>query len=87
MVFLNLTGDNLAGAIETAHGSNASVWINAGLIGSAEVAGLRAAGLDLTAVSYWIEPLDRVDIEDMVGTIRQHHPRPMILVEWPDPTG
>jgi hypothetical protein len=85
VVLLILAGFNLADVLETARGSNTPVWINAGLIGSDEVAGLRAAGLDLTTILHWIDPFDRADIDDMVSTMRQHHPRRMIVVEWPDP--
>ena len=85
MVLLILVGVNLADVLETARGSNTPVWVNAGLIGSDEVAVLRGAGLALTTISHWIDPFDRADIDDMVTTMREHHPREMIVVEWPEP--
>jgi len=83
MVFLILTGLNLADAIATARRSGSPVWINADVMGAGEVAQLRADGLDLTTISQWIDPLDRDDVEDMLATMREHHPGHMLAVEWP----
>jgi len=87
VVFLILTGLNLAEAIEVARHSNAAVWTNAGVLGPDEVVRLRAAGLDLTIISRWIDPFDRSAVDSITSTIREHHPGQMLAVEWPAPAG
>jgi len=83
VVFLILTGLNLADAIATARRSESPVWVNADLVGPAEAAQLRADGLNLTTISHWIDPMDRADVDDMLATMREHHPGHMLAVEWP----
>lgn len=82
MVFLILTGLNLADAIATARRSESPVWVNADLVGPEEAAQLRADGLDLTTILHRVDPLDRDDVEDMLATMREHHPGHMLAVEW-----
>jgi len=83
VVFLILTGLNLADAIATARRSESPVWVNADLVGPEEAAQLRADGLDLTTILHRVDPLDRDDVEDMLATMREHHPGHMLAVEWP----
>jgi hypothetical protein len=85
MVLLILTVAGMADALEGALVAKAPVWLNADLLGSVEVAQLCARGLDLTTMAFRIDPLDHEEVEDAVNTVREHHPRQMILVEWPDP--
>lgn len=85
MVLLILTNDGITETIDAAHVGKTPVWVNAGLIGPAEVAQRRADGLNLTVMAHWIDPYDREEVEDTVSTIREHHPHQMICVEWPSP--
>jgi hypothetical protein len=87
MVLLILTGSGMDDALEAALVAKAPVWLNAGLLGSAEVTQLRARGLDLTTMAFRTDPLDREEVEDVVNTVREHHPGQMLFVEWPDPAG
>ena len=86
IVLLILTPVGLREAIEAARTANASVWLNAGLLETIKVAELRAAGLDLTVFTRWVDPKDSVEVDDAVSTMREHHPGRMLLVESPDPT-
>jgi hypothetical protein len=84
MVLLILTPFGLPEAIEAAKTANASVWLNAGLLETIKVAELRAAGLDLTVFTRWVDPQDSAEVDDAVSTMREHHPGRMLFVECPD---
>ena len=80
MVFLVLTRvgfDELAALLGRAP---SPVWVNAGALSAAEVADLRAAGVDLTVFSTGIG-LAEVSAH-AAETVREHHPGHRLWVEW-----
>jgi hypothetical protein len=59
----------------------ASVWINGGVLSADEVNALWNEGLDLTPLSYQIDPYDRAGIVSELEMIQLHHPGHRIWIE------
>ena len=57
------------------------LWVNDGLLSSAELTELRAKGADVTNFSYRIQPGDNAAIEDALAVISEHHAGQRIWVE------
>lgn len=56
------------------------LWVNAGVLSSAELSGLRAQGLEVTDFMQ-VVPLQGPGLADAIGTIEEHHPGSSIWVE------
>jgi len=56
------------------------LWVNAGVLSSSELSGLRAQGLEVTDFAHAI-PLQGPGLVDAIGTIEEHHPGSSIWVE------
>ena len=79
MVFLAITPQGLANALELAQANSSSVWCGSDAIGEAEY-----ANRHVTNLSRFIYPLSGQPnsvIADAVDTISEHHPGETIWVE------
>ena len=56
------------------------LWVNAGILSSSELSGLRAQGLEVTDFAR-VVPLQGPGLVDAIGTIEEHHPGSSIWVE------
>lgn len=61
---------------------NYPVWVGAGVLSTSELAELRNLGLDLTELSYAIEPNDMETILGALDTIALHHPEQRVWLEY-----
>lgn len=78
MIFLILTRSGFDGIRLRIEVSGDAVWLNAGVLGEAEVATLRSGGWNVTTFR---DPLSPHDLDSDIETVRQHHPGQIIWVE------
>jgi hypothetical protein len=81
LVLFALTKRRLAELFDLARGREAAIWVNKGLLETADLARLRADGFDLTDFTYWVDPADGAAIQHAVEIIKEHHPDKVLYIE------
>lgn len=81
MVLFALTKHGLTEMFDLARGNPAPIWVNQGLLDTADLNRLRSEGFNLTDFAYWIDPSDESCVQEAVGTIREHHPNQVLYIE------
>jgi len=79
MVFLAITPQGLADALEVAKANSSSVWCGSDAIGEAEYS--TRHGTNLSRFIYPLSGQPRSVIEGAIDTISEHHPGETIWVE------
>ncbi len=57
------------------------LWVNRDVLSADEIRDLRAAGTDVTHLTYFVDPCDLGAIQTALYTIGEHHPGERIWLE------
>lgn len=79
MVFLAITGNGLAMAIQIATVTGDGVWCGADAISESEYA--QRKGARLSRLNYDLQDADLLLLQDALQTIKEHHPGETVWIE------
>jgi len=73
MPFLVLTRKGFDDLVNDLGRIPSPIWVNDGVLSSAEIEEIRSSGVELTNFAHHISPMDANGVADAVATIEQHH--------------
>ena len=79
LIFTRLGYDELASSMKA---TPTALWVNPGVFSKEELRHLREAGRQITTFTQPVGRDDPTAVADAVDTIRLHHPREVIWVEF-----
>ena len=81
MIFFALTRSGYDALVEGLGDVPSQLWVNYGVLSPAELAALRSNGKDVTDFTSPISRTNKLEFEDALHTIREHHPGHSLWVE------
>ena len=85
MVYLILEPNAVQEIIEVAKKTGAAVWVGSNAMTHEEHYKIASTGVDITRFKYPLSDTDKETIEEALDTVKLHHPKENIWVQYVSP--
>lgn len=82
MVYLILTRSGYDELIAQRGTTPSPLWVNEGVLSASELLELRAAGVEVTNFTRFIDPKSMNEIQEAIFTVQDHHAGQRVWVEY-----
>ncbi len=82
MVYFALTRQGYDELIAQQGTTPSPLWVNEGVLSTAELLKLREAGVDVSHFTRFIDPHNATEIQEAIFTVQEHHPDQSVWVEY-----